>query len=306
MPQKYYVQPTIRAFGQPNQGYRKLVQNHEIVDYLPNSSFRIWYNTAGAKFDTHWHTAVEIEFLLKGACSITLDQQVYSMTPGDILIVPSGVVHTMEQQDGCELFVFLFELDDIIDLKGFTSLMPIMSKPIYLAQQNSLRDKAAAILNQCIHAYFNPSSFMELENYARILSLYALIGRAHFDSVKPTANTPIKHEFHLTVIQSAMDYIDMHYMDDITLDDIADKVGFSKFHFSRLFKQYTNTTFHQFLSMKRIDMADRLMQSSAASITEIAMQVGFTSIPTFNRVYRSIRNCTPSEYKALYQGAGAR
>ena len=56
-----------------------------------------------------------------------------------------------------------------------------------------------------------------------------------------------------------LDYIDAHYTEDLTLDAVASYSGFSKYHFTRLFKQYANTTFYDYLSYKRIKVAEQLL-----------------------------------------------
>ena len=90
-------------------------------------------------------------------------------------------------------------------------------------------------------------------------------------------------------------------MEDISLDTIADVAGFSKFHFSRLFKQFTNISFYDYLNQRRVKEAEKLLLNPNLSITEVAMRSGFSSISTFNRVFKSFKECTPTEFKNLYQ-----
>ena len=87
-------------------------------------------------------------------------------------------------------------------------------------------------------------------------------------------------------------------MDTLTLEDTASLMGFSKFHFSRLFKDYTGYTFCDYLNYRRIKATEELLPRSDLPITEIAMQVGFSSISTFNRLFRVYKKCSPSEYRS--------
>ena len=80
---------------------------------------------------------------------------------------------------------------------------------------------------------------------------------------------------------------------------MADMAGFSKYHFSRLFTQYTGHTFCDYLNMRRIRAAESLLSGDDLTVTEAAMQSGFSSIATFNRVFKSFKNCNPSEYRNL-------
>ena len=90
-----------------------------------------------------------------------------------------------------------------------------------------------------------------------------------------------------SVFLSICEYIDAHCTEDITLDEIAKIAGFSKYHFTRLFKQFTNNTFYKYLNQKRIELALTFLADPNISVTEAAMQSGFTNPSTFIRGVQS-------------------
>lgn len=297
--------PTIRNYTQPSMGFRKVEENHELVDYPPNSTFRIWHSDSVTDYSLHWHSAVEIIYVSMGYCDASFDQAQYELHTGDILIIPADEMHAMSSRERSEHFVLMFEPEELFDLKGFTTLLPLMRKPILIRENSPIHEQAMSLLTHAINAYFSDEDYAELSNYARVLSLYALIGRQQLSDVKQNANTTeSRRQTHMSIIHSIMDYIDQHYMEDLDLERISAEAGFSKFHFSRLFKQYTNTTFHQFLTLKRIEMAERLLSGSEGSIAKIAMQVGFTSLPTFNRAYKYTRGYPPTVYRSIARREG--
>lgn len=76
-------------------------------------------------------------------------------------------------------------------------------------------------------------------------------------------------------IMSACNYINQHYNEQLSLENIAEISGFSKFHFTRIFKQCMGMTFYEYLNQKRISKAEELLSTTSQSITEIAMNSGF-------------------------------
>ena len=100
---------------------------------------------------------------------------------------------------------------------------------------------------------------------------------------------------------SVLRYIEQNYMYNITLEELANMAGYSKYHFSRLFKKYCHTSFVSFLNRRKIKAAELLLVNNDVSVTEAAMQVGFSSLTTFNRVFRDIKGCTPTEFRKLYR-----
>ena len=105
-------------------------------------------------------------------------------------------------------------------------------------------------------------------------------------------------------LNASLNYINSNYMNDISVEDAAKIAGFSKFHFSRLFKQFTDQTFCGYLNHCRINAAESLLLNPRLSVTDVALQSGFSSLSTFNRTFRTLKSCTPSEFKGFHETRG--
>ena len=99
---------------------------------------------------------------------------------------------------------------------------------------------------------------------------------------------------------TVLKYIDNNYMYDITLDQLADVAGYSKYHFSRIFKQYNSMSYLQYINARRTKAAELLLLDPGIPITDVAMRSGFKSLTTFNRIFKEIKHCTPTDFKKLY------
>ena len=76
--------------------------------------------------------------------------------------------------------------------------------------------------------------------------------------------------------------------------------GFSKYHFARLFKQYTDTSFYKYLNQKRIEHAKTLLLDPQLTVIEVATQSGFSSLSAFLRMFKQLNKCTPTEFRNMY------
>ena len=76
--------------------------------------------------------------------------------------------------------------------------------------------------------------------------------------------------------------------------------GFSKFHFTRLFKQFSGLSFYKYVNKKRIERAEQLLINPSISVTEVALQSGFSSLSAFIRMFKLMKGCTPTEFRDLY------
>ncbi|MHB8845356.1 MAG: helix-turn-helix transcriptional regulator [Nitrospirota bacterium] len=102
-------------------------------------------------------------------------------------------------------------------------------------------------------------------------------------------------------IQQAVRFINDNYRTDICLDAAAREAGISPSHFSRTFKKVMGLSYQDYLNSRRITKARNLLRTSAQSITEIAVSVGFADQTGFGRIFKKLTGQTPSAYRSLPQ-----
>lgn len=84
---------------------------------------------------------------------------------------------------------------------------------------------------------------------------------------------------------------------EINVDDLSKRFGLSRSHFMHLFKQYTSCSFVEYLSLRKVQEAERLLTLPELTLTEIAARVGFGSVASFTRVFKEVYHSLPSEYR---------
>ncbi len=102
---------------------------------------------------------------------------------------------------------------------------------------------------------------------------------------------------HSLAVRASIQYITMHYQDDISLDSIADAVNLSKNYLGGIFKGETGLTIRQFIENTRIDASKRLMADPACKLFSVAEQVGFNSYSYFVNVFKRNMGVTPNEFR---------
>ncbi len=99
-------------------------------------------------------------------------------------------------------------------------------------------------------------------------------------------------------INKAKEYINKKYMDEIGLNDVAEKVGLSAAYFSRLFKQETGENFIDYLIKIRMEKAKKLFEETSAQTKEIGEKVGYKKGKYFGKIFKNYTGYTPTEYRA--------
>jgi AraC family transcriptional regulator len=107
-------------------------------------------------------------------------------------------------------------------------------------------------------------------------------------------------QFHRSQIGRAQRYIRLHLPEQITLDRLAREAGSSSYHFARLFQAYVGETPFEFLRRLRLVAAlRRLQQDGSASITKVAMSIGYDTSAAFNKVVRRLLDISPGDFRRL-------
>ena len=102
-------------------------------------------------------------------------------------------------------------------------------------------------------------------------------------------------------ILKVKNYIDEHYKDDLSLEQLADLVGMTPTAFSRYFKQRTAKNISEYIVDIRLGHAARLLVDTSDSVSEICWATGFNTLSNFNRLFRKRKGCSPTEFREKYQ-----
>lgn len=281
---------------------------HETVAYDNFPSIKLYHNTEAEDYPLHWHTAMEIIMPVRKKYTVVIDESPHTFKEGDIFITPPGTLHHLiapqpdADGDEGERLIILLDYGLICNVKGMDSLIHSLHPYALISREEypELNAQLCSYLEEISREYDNIVPFTEACIYSLIIRFFVAIGRANFNASEkfPGITSSKQHEY-IEKFMDVCNYITDHCTENINVDDLADLAGFSKFHFSRLFKQFSGISCYEYLTRKRITHAETMLIQPDISITEVAMRSGFGSLSTFNRIFKAAKHCTPSEYKSL-------
>ena len=275
---------------------------HETVAYDSLSGLKLYHNHETENYPVHWHTAVEIILPMRGEYTVIIDGAPHTFYEGDIWITPPGTLHELIAPPDGERLILLFDYSLICNVNAMDTLLHTLLPYTLISKKEypELNSRLQFYLDEVVREYDNPMPFTEACVYSLMIRFFVALGLTNFNANTrfPSITRNKQHEY-VEKFMLVCNYITDHCTENITIDELANLAGFSKFHFARLFKQFSNMSCHEYLMKKRIAHAERLLIEPHISITEVAMLSGFNSLSTFNRIFKAAKNCTPSEYKNL-------
>lgn len=285
---------------------RSLSDNLESDMFTPNSSLRLWYNDTMISYAPHWHSAYEMIADVEGNYLVTVSGQTFELAPGDIFLIPSGEPHSLTAPTRGARFIFLFEFDQILAIKGSSYLSSTMSKPLLINRSTcpAIYNEEAELFSQICIEYLHDDSLRDISIYSKLLCFFLNYSRDRLHTDSSAAITQLPHSSgrnYAERFNAVFAYLDRHFAEDLTLEDAAAVAGFSKFHFSRTFKQLSGCNFYEYLCHRRIKSSESLLMQPGLSVSQIALQSGFSSVSTFNRTFKKMKGCTPTQYRGMFQ-----
>lgn len=289
-----YRQPDLIRFSG-----RTVSDQLETVDYIKDTHTRIWYNCQMEGYAPHHHSAIEIIYCLENGYTVTAAQQTYNLQEGDILFIPPHMVHRLIGGVKGARFIMLFDPEPLSLFRDYKMVSVLFARAYHLARKDNpdLYHFVSGELQKAADVYFSNKPMWEINAYANIIRIYAAIGRDFFARNETLSiSGPDHFQANFDKFADLISYIDKHYAEDLTLERAAEYVGFSKFHFSRLFKEYTGTTYYDHLLNRRIQAAQELLMTQMP-VTDICYQTGFHSPTSFSRSFKAVTGFSPKEYR---------
>ena len=256
-------------------------------------SFKLLYINY-AKYDEAWdptsqtYNFTQLFFILDGKGTLTIDDVNYAIKSNNFIVINPHVTHRIQTDPASRLECYACAIEDMSFQFG-----PGPNNPNFgIYNYESSRNKIVPLLEMMYRDAIEQSPGFEI-----ICNDMTEILITHFIWTQKIGLISHHDPLMSRECSIAKGFIDTHYMDNISLEYAATFVGFSKFHFARLFKEFTNSSFYDYLCHRRIIAAKTLLEDDSLSITEVGRMCGFTNQSTFTRSFSAHANCTPSKYR---------
>ncbi len=254
----------------------------------------------------HIHEYYEALYCLEGGFVLYTGDASTAFSPGEmVLIDPNEVHHTRSTGKGCNRYLVLkFTPDALLfaehPLYELQVMLPYLwsgAKHRRKFEKPLLEDgHIGELLMDVLHEFEARTLGYEMAVRANLCRLFVWVARL-LD--RETGGELLRRmdKAALSTLQNAFSYIDQHYVHELSMEEVAAHCGMKYSAFSRFFTRYAQKSFPEYLTEVRLKRATILLATTALSITDVSMAVGFSTTSYFIQRFRAQHGVSPGRFR---------
>lgn len=251
----------------------------------------------GTVFPCHWHP--EWEFLLvdRGTLELTWNHELVTLGPGDAVFLTGTDLHGGSSRDPAVQVRALVLHSSVLHSERRDAATERWIEPLEAGTRRVTKvlaagSRPAGLVRALVDAIVADAPGVELLLKGLVFQfLHEVVAAGLLEpSVESSSSDPLPR------IRSILQYIEEHFADPLTAASLASRACLSPSHFTRVFRSITGDPPVEYLIRRRVQEAARLLREEALSISEVALQVGFTNFSHFSRTFRKHLGQSPSEF----------
>ncbi len=247
----------------------------------------------------HWHgDEYELSIVLSGCQEFCRGDKNYILNENDVILIPPGMGHaSMRLKPNTRALVLHFPASTfkLLSQKGY-----IYDFKACLCDENNRDDRRFSLLRFYITNILKAAVDGNQFSYISVKANLVLLLVTLFNEFDPEQMNVIDDDDRRReTMRLLLSYIEEHYDEKLSLEDLADYTGYNRTYVSTLFKQMVGINFHEYLMRVRFQRALDDLTNTKMSLTDIALKNGFSDLKTMTARFRAAVGRSPNEYRAM-------
>lgn len=285
-------------------------ENVEMTDpNLPIKTYIVDSSTRNLAAGAHIHNEIELIYIMEGNMTFKMGNTQQEVRRGEIIFINCLTMHSSEVMSRVYTKICLLQFDPgLIYNSGITDykyLSPFIHHDsfnfhIFDSKAEKKYYALAELLTETALEFSNKRQAYELIIKSDLYRVLSILYRENVLKSSINKNL-IKEEVLFSKLEIIIKYVENNYFEDISLETACNMLNLNYHYFCRLFKKATGRSFVQYLNHVRVSVAEKLLLSTDRPIVDIIGVTGFSSLSYFNRTFKKIKGCSPTEYRKMIQ-----
>lgn len=254
----------------------------------------------------HWHAAFQYCLVTEGSVDFLLPNHSYCVTAGSGIFINTQQVHLIREAASSPSSYLCIDIPPAFICPDEHSriylkyLKPVLQNPlpqVLILSKHTTEDcQILQSLKNIQQLLKNDTDFMELDIQSEIIKIW----KTTFHKLERADQGPSPLEYNdNNRLKIILQYMQNHYAEKISLEDVAQQLSLSKSECCRFFKKVTGQPMFSYLNIMRINKSMDLLRDTDMSIAEIADVVGFCNQSYYSDCFRKIKGITPKKFRVL-------
>lgn len=237
-----------------------------------------------------WHENVELLYFKTGSATVTIDDIRVKVSAGDTVVIDTNRIHSIIAHERTKFYCIIVDRAFCLSNHFDTNLISF---------EHLIRDpELSELFDEFVKEYYDTASEFRIQALRSIeLKIMVLLCRRYSQNTQK----PVNDSNILSAIKRALGYIHSESAKPITLDDISNKAGISKYYLAREFRRITGYTIVTYINQVRCEKASVMLIEKTMNIENIAAACGFTNVSYFTRTFSKLLGMKPSDYRANFK-----
>lgn len=281
------------------------IEKTKITSYLNSSVSVISREDSFFQAPFHSHPELELVYIKESHGKRIIGNSVEHFVSGDMVFLGSDIPHVwlndeIYYQGICTLkakaIVVYFDKDifgpifyELKETQKINSLFNQASRGL------SIKGETNLLIAKKLEELLHKKNFEIIVGLFEILAILSESNDLSFVNNESYSQTNVRHKNDR--LSDIFDYVKVHYMEDISLDEIAKIANLTPNFFCRMFKLKTKKHFVEYLNEIRISNACKYLIETDMPMSEIAFSCGYKTVSNFNKLFKKLTGTTPKEYR---------
>lgn len=260
----------------------------------------------------HYHDFIEIIFGIRGSFSVNLTNRSFEIHENEMLLINVNEVHSFHHAEPCEYYCLQFNPLMVFSSPAYSTsakyLLPFLSATtlqpdtddsysLFATKEDLEGSHIAKLIEDAHREYMAKEPGYELAMRSDVYRIFLwYLRRMEQNGISLFQTSNIRQE-DIVRLKSVLDYIQENYMHPVQVEKMAKLCNMSYSYFSRFFRHCMGQTFSDYLLYVRLMEAEKLLMTTSRSISQIALDTGFSTSSYFITQFKKHRNITPKQLK---------
>lgn len=248
--------------------------------------------------DFHIHSEIELISILSGSMTIKTESETYKASKGEVLFINSNIPHsTVDVDSDFSGRLVQFRMPSVTNgnLGYLFQYFNNWGTPAYMFSKSD----DSKLIAECINKILTEKNTNDIAGEYYITSnMYMILSLLYKKNLFGDTEKLLNNKKEIERLLPVLEYIDSHYHESISIDDLSSILNLNEYYFCRFFKKVMGNTAINYINFVRTYYAKKLLFTDK-TILDISMETGFSSVSYFSKIFKKHFQYSPSDYKKI-------